>query len=657
MRAFLNDTPIDFDPATVPGFKYSVWSITDPDKVQGSSTTTFTIPATDTVRGILGSPDTAAQVDRFHTLTFANESVVVWSARVVVASYGRDQYEVFAVGDNGGWARAAKDTKLQDLALGESDLVTAANMEASWTDTDALVVWPLLDYGAFQDRAASYDVDPAFLRPAVRVWRILGEFFMRQGLSVRAAGRFVSLWKKLILPHTSGNIQVSERFLTDNITTAEEAGTQAITVTSGEFTEVIEVTTATSDPGGNHNGTDGYTAPYDQTMKVRLRGSFSAVFVGTAFNRGIFMEAYNATTGQVRATVRIPLPSTATPTVDLDVESYTFNVSAGDVIKVRLKYLAGIASLYATSASLSDAVVTWTPTNIEYQKDIAFDIASTLADVSVADVIKAITTTQNIVVTTDQATNTVTFRYIDDYLRDTSVGVSWAGRINSLEAPQRLQDAIPSAVEFTWADDPDDEVAETFRADNGRGYGDGFVTISNGYAEPYTASLKFAATHDSSPEAFSLGGMPMPVLYKRNRTYQTANYKWKPRILVFDGVQQYSWVLDGSTMSYAPVCYFVHPSERYGHTLSFTTEPTRGAGALGTFGTYWRRRLSWMADGDVVEVRAMVPDHEAGTFDFGAPVEVDYGYGSRWYYVEGIDDKQFGVHEYCTVRLIPMSDG
>lgn len=658
MNAYINGIEIPFDPAEVPGFTYSLWSLTEPDKVSGSRTTTFTIPATAEVRQILGSPSVTESVDKFHTLTIANGSAVIWEARVVVASRTRDAYEVFAVGDNGGWTRAAKDTRLQDLDLGESPAVTSANIQASWADTDQTVHWPVIDYGDLEGRAISYDVDPGQLRPAVRVWRIIAEFFMRNGLSVKASGKFERLWKKLIIPHTTGYIGVSDSYLTGNTTEASLPSAQSLTISGqGGFFEAVQTTTVVDDPGGNLSGFT-YVAPYDQTMTVSMSFDMTATFNAYITNRHMFLQAYNVTTSAVVGQVLITIPFTTSWTKSFEATTYAFNVSAGDVIQARLYYADHpLTPWRCTAATVNTATATFTPTNIEYQENITFDVASTLPDLTVADVVSAVAASQCLVVGTDYTTNTVTFQHLDDFLKDTSQGAVWSDRVNTAEASVRVQDAIPARVEFRWAEDDRDANAEDFFSAYGRNYGDADIDIEGGYAAPYRVSLKFAATHDRPYTGSSLGGLQMPVMWERDRTYQTATYKRKPRILIADGTYPAPWTLAGASVTEFPRVYFVSNTDIYGYTLSFSTEASNGTSAFGTTLTHWRNRLAWMASGDVVEAYVMVYDDEAGTFDFGRPVCVDYGYGEVWCYVEKVDEKRFGEQAYSRLRLIPLTNG
>ena len=212
-RVTIGTAEVPLTTQELPEFSYSLNEITDPSKLQGSRSTTFNIPATNEARAVLGGTSIAERSDSVHDFRIGDGGVVLFGGKVTPMEWSDDNIRVMAIGDNAGWMGAAKATKLGDVEMGSSGEVSDQYQRDSWTLLDQPDVYPLIDYGAFVDRASTYNVITQQLRPALRVHSVLAKFFQANGYSVASAGRLSRVWKKMYLPNVHDKLSGDAAYL------------------------------------------------------------------------------------------------------------------------------------------------------------------------------------------------------------------------------------------------------------------------------------------------------------------------------------------------------------------------------------------------------------------------------------------------------------
>ena len=647
MTVTVNGTEVWLDPAELPEFTYSMYSLSEPDKINGTRSTTFKLPATNAVKTALGGwgPDEVPPYSGRPVIRIADGGAIIFEGECVVASRSEDEYELVVLGGNSGWVDAAKKTQLNELDLGETQVLTKSYVISRWSDTTAADAYPLIDYGSFAGRAATYDVPFAKIRPAVRVHRILRKFFNDNGYTVEAKGSFSALWEKIIIPNTTGRIQVAETYLTGNTMVARTTAGTVLTVSSGGVNQVIPAGFVLSDPGSNYTATYRYTAPYSMRIKASVRGTLSADFVNSVAPRWGQVQLYNVT-ANTNTVGRFNLPTTSAPFTDFDFAAETFelDVAQGDVLEMRI-LLGGSGNDALTSATLQDAGVTFIPTNIEYQANIAIQIGPTLPRLKVADLIKALVNIQNLVVFTDYGEHRVELWRMDDWLKGTSQGVDWSDRMDHTEPPKRLQADIPSRVEFRLMEDDQDVKAQEFREQNTLGIGDADRDIEGGWAQPYEVEVKFAGT----VVAQTFGGLVIPTIWNNRADYQEDDYEAEPRLLITDGLAPGAWTFSGDaagTRSEYPLTYMAGNSGSMGFG--------EVDGVIGSADTWWYNRLRRMGEGVTLEGGIRVWRHEQGEQNLSKPVWIHWGYGGGWYYVVKLSGVRPYGDDVALAELMPV---
>lgn len=645
-KVTVGDAEVYLDPSRLPEFSYSLNDLTDPSKVRGARSTTFDIPATNGARQVLGGVTLAEETDASLPFRIGDGGVTLFAGTCVPTEWADGRVSVNAFGDNAGWFSAAKATKLQDLNLGTSGTINAAYQEASWTDQDQADVYPLIDYGAFVDRASTYDVGVGQLRPGLRVHRILSEFYAANGYTVEARGRLKKHWKKLFLPNT-GRIKISDAFaagysasLRDDIGVIPEyrfdwPGTAPAPIVSNGATVV--------DPSTSITGTT-YTAALAMRVQVRLTGEIAhAPTVPFAPLQVMTLAVYNAT-NVLKGTFNYQAGTFGTTKVFEDQVLWEGDIVIGETLNVGLYWSgSGSASIFNTTASVT---VAYKVVNIEYQEGVELNIAETAPKMTVADFVSGLCNILRLTARTDDATHTVTFSYYDDFLKKETEGIDWRERIDHAGL-EKVQPTVPAAFNFTYKEDTNDQYLRDFREAQDREYGS-YQYTTGGTDGEVNVSVPFAAT----AQRLTFDNIVIPALRKEGPYYQQDAYEWQPRILVLDGMEEGEWTFDGVAQTEFPRSYFVGTKQR-DISLAFGDETENGGAVRGTVFTRWANYLRRQVS-PYLRCRVRVYDDEFMGFSFDRPRLVHDGWHQRWCYVGEIKGKRFGDEAFVECDMIPM---
>jgi hypothetical protein len=642
-QVWIGGTEIYLDADKLPEFTYSLTDISDPSKVRGARSTSFEIPATNAVRQALGGVTMSEGAALSASFRIGEAGATLFNGTCTPVEWSDDSITVNAFSDNAGWAQDAKGTKLQDVNLGISELVTETYQRDSWTDQERADCYPLICYGSFEDRSSAHNVTVAKLRPAVRVHRLLNKFFNDRGYTVRAVGRLARHWKGLILPNT-GKVKIAQETL--DASTASVQGTAGLTpvvyslwpsTAPADYPAPVVIT----DPGGNMTG-NVYTAPVDMRLRIRVNGTniHSGGSFGTQQSQRITVYRPNLSNLQLGGFTYYAIGPTWTQTFN-DQTVWEGDVAMGDQVAVGI-YSAG--SLYSC---FTDATVTFEPASIDFTEGVKFDISGSAPKMSVGELIGGLCNVLRLVVSTDDSTHTVTFSYYNDFAKSPADGIDWRDRLDQTELI-KVQPAIPSSWLFRFKEDSNDLYLRGYAEVNDRGYGDTDWDIPMGVDKPVEIEVPFAATISK----MRFGNIIIPAMRKEGPYYQQDFYEYQPRLLVMDGTVDAFWRHDGTDMTYAPNTYFVGITAN-DISLSFGRESDPGGNKAGTVEKEWsefiRRSYSPM-----LQVKVRVYDDEFLSFSFGRPRLVHDGWHYRWCYVQEVKGKRFGDESFVECELIPV---
>ena len=624
----------------LPEFSYSLNEITDPSKLQGSRSTTFNIPATNAARAVLGGTSIAERSDSVHDFRIGDGGVVLFGGKVTPMEWSDDNIRVMAIGDNAGWMGAAKATKLGDVEMGSSGEVSDQYQRDSWMDLNQPDVYPLIDYGAFVDRASTYNVITQQLRPALRVHSVLAKFFQANGYSVASAGRLSRVWKKMYLPNVHDKLSGDAAYLKSKSVEQQLVNTRAYAPLGP-----VPPDSFPTDPAGIATpGVMGITPIVGTRYQVTIAGTITLTKGSINEPNRILMQVYDdtANTAVLSRIIDIPLGNLVEV---ITLKGYV--IGEFDIVSGRDYYVRFGPTFSASPVSVDVSAWTtrWDMVQAAYIEGITLDLKSCAPKMTVAEVISGITNIERLAVTTDDYTKRVTFSFLSDYLKETTSGIDWRERISGI--PVKVQPPIPASFDFEYKEDKGDAYLVEFAKRNDRGFGD-TQHISGGLDKPVKIAVPFAATWMD----LRLGGLLMPCLKREGPYYQVDHYDYAPRILILGDLAEGDWVHDGQAQTEFPRSYFCGTS-RGDTSLSFGSEVVTGNATQGTVATEWRDYLR-RAVSPYLRAAVRVYDDEFMGFEFGRPRLVHDGYHQVWCYVQSVKGKRFGEDEVVQGELIPM---
>ena len=651
IRATIDGIEVPVNESDIPAFTFSLLDLESPDRLTGSRSTTFKMPATREVRAVLGGPGMSETVTNIRPLLrIGDGSEVLYESLVVPVERNADEYSVVAVGDNAQWFDLAKGTKLTDLDMGVSEPITDTLMRESWEDDEQALAFPIIDFGSFEDRASSFNVTVQKLRPAIRVHAFLRTAFAAWGYSIKVMGSLAGLWKKLVIPNTFGDVAIGEDIL--RFYSAEFARTDSPTFTSPTAITEFTFNSIVNDPSGSETGVGRYTAAVDMEASIVLDYDVSATVIpigGSGFTPLVFIniQLYNFTTATTltgSTIVLTPSQSSYIGSLDFGVQS----LAAGSAYGLRIQVSSiGVASASATFNPSTS--INYNVERVEYQENVTLNIAQQAPNMSVMELMKAIATTQCLILRTNNARGEVEIWRDAEFYRGTDAGLDWTDRMDHGSPPTKEVPIYSKRIEYRWRNDSKDrDLVALEQTMNEPGYGNYDAVLANGSNKPTEITLPFAAT--AMGTLFG-GGVFAPVSRKEDGTYQEDDYKREPRLLIMDGVADGAWRFDGVDETQYPKCYFINPSGAW--TLAFGSGAVYGDAKIGTAQLQWAERLRRMV-APRLNADLMIWPHEISNLDQGVPVLVNDGFDDVWVYLQQINQFIFARPGYTGCVMVPV---
>jgi len=662
------------DEGQLPAFTLSISDVADVSKIRGFRGTTMRILSTKESRRVFGN-ETVAPIDPNgrKTLRIGNDSVDLFSAQIIKARQDRDEIECQTVSGNATWFEWAKKTKLRDLDLEPTDLVTDSLIQDSWEDEEMMVAWPLIDFGSYQGRASTYDVLRETLRPGLRIHRVLFEAFDSIGYTIGPAGMFTRAWKKLfmhegaqdalsIAENTGGDIAVENPGKLDGGYQFTQSDTQPLADgIGGPLDNTLEI----SDPNnryGPNTLTGKYVLDFDSVIRVTLADLVLRDFGGGA-GPGVYLldgtplhiQLYNITLDYVMAEL-VTDPFVAG--VDLTFSGVFPDVFIEAGEEITILFASELGAQYTIEVGDADARITYAPTVRPYAVDLQLLPASVCPDMTVMELLMALVNDQCLKVNTNVDAQTITLEYDPDFFRKPSNVITtrdFTRRMDHTTAPAKIYDQRPIRIKFRFKNDGNDALVHKInRVFHTVGYGNRDVEIG-GPSSEQSIELPFAAT----AMATTLGGVLMPAMRKKDGVYQENSYEVEPRLLIFDGVTTLpsgTWRFDGSDLDHYPNCYFVKPEDSY--PLAFGNVSGNVAAESYVIEERWSRRIAELQRSRMLECKMKLRDNELTDFDLGMPTLIDDSSGPSWWYVSEIKQHRFGINgtTTCLLTEIPGED-
>lgn len=630
----------------LPAFTLTLNDLVDPSKMKGPRSTTVKFANTKEFRRVFSSQYMRVPSRPSAKLVIGNGDMAVFSATIVPSETDRNEGDAVALAGNAAWFEEAKRTKLKELNFGPSGAIDPTYQQNTWTDETTLDYYPLINYGGLDGRAASYNVVTQYLRPALRVSKVLEVFFRDIGYTCTARGTLAKHWPRFILP------SVHDKNLADQ-TYLDSKSVQQELVVSAPYTQGDPVPTDTInvDPAGI--ATSGYmsiTPLVGTRYRVTVDGNVTITKLSISAPTKLFIRVRDMTALASPTYKVIDFPTgNLVEVVQLkNLVLGEFDIVSGRTYELQMFCLGPNAG--TTTLALDSIVANWDMVVAEYVEGIVLDLATTAPDMTVMDLINAVRGLQFVIPV--PYGNEVRFWYEAEYFRTPNPGITcrdWRDRMDHTVAPVKGDPERPKRVEYRLKDDNGDgSLIDANRRNLEPGFGN-YNDLIGGYGQVQNVTVAVAPT----AMGIVLEGLRVPVMRDEKAAYQVDVFQRTPRLLYANGVAGGEWVLDGANLTEYPVCHFVGAAGA--HPLAFANAISVGDESTDqSIVTYGTPRLRRMLSSRTLEASMMLRDHELQDFDHGMPTLVDDGSGPAWYYVQEVKAHRFGAGRSTRVVFLEI---
>ena len=648
MRALFNGNDLDVAPEDLPAFTYELDGADDLSAIRGSRSTTVKLPASQRNRTAMGGWSADEDSPTAGDFAVLSGTAELFSGRGFVRERGADGYELFALGTNAKWITLLKDKKLRDAGFGVSEPITVYNINATWTDEESELYFPLIDYGGLEGRSFdNFDVPFDWVRPGIRLRPFLSRLFANVGFGLEAKGGFARLFPKLVCPNTN---LVSG----DNATnSAEFRRTTTTPIAASDGFIQMDFDVVVNDPSNGYSLNGRFTPDFGGRLNVKLTG-LQLIANSLSFlpgSRTFTFCIFHVDTGEFVAANDVVVPNSDSWSGDLDIG--TFDCLPANTYAVHVAFTSSTPA----NGIVGTATVNWGFTNVTYVNDTPVSIDDCAPDLGAIEALKGVCSLFNVVPITKG--RTVELWYYDE-VRGTGAEVDLRARLTA--PPRRISADKPEAFLFLHEPDDKDRMIEQARADGGPYSAGDYRMEMGGWDEPQEIDCPFAATAMVNILADANSILPpfrIPAMRDidgaQSGGFYPNKYGWKPRLLIADGVTNGSWSYGYSApnpgigvdnLDY-PRCY------SYADSVSPSTLFGPVGASQGNAVKQWRNRTR-RAVSDRVEVDAVWHDHEVMEHDASNVVRLDQDAGSRLWITETIEQHQFGLGMSTRTTLIPL---
>lgn len=650
MRALIDGQEVDVALDELPAFTFSVEDTLDIGSARGARSTTMSLPMTNRNRRIIGGQSIGEGLRTGLPFSVRSGTASYFDGICFINERGAYTASVSAVGDNAAWIALLRNQKLRDLNLGyvDSQSINNAIVNDSW-DGSKDYVFPLIDYGPLEGRAAGYNVSPSIMHPALFVHRAMYNAFASIGYGIDGAGSFKETWRKLIVPPVNGPIYV--RQLAGSADPDNPASAEAVVDVSapayqptvfGSTPNIYRYGTAS---GGNSPGSIAASGTYTSPVGG-FSGSVAARFYygedfNPAFDNITFVAVlWNQTTGQLLQARTMPrvTPSAASTHVAV------FNdivIPEGHVAFAAVQSITASPAFPNIPASMS---IAWGHVR-ELQESVSglneIDLAAILPDVGVIDFLSWIMRAFCVVPVTNG--NLVELWHYDELYPPTpgTQVTDITGR--QIGTPLNETEDLPGAIIFEHEVDEGDRALDSIKADR--------LTVRRDVGGPAgEQSVKVGY----SPTAMKTEmGLRIPAMRNRDSEASGGFYPEKlqhrTRLLLYEGLKNGSWTLNGQALSQYPSAISYGDGTSTFGSVHFTDRPRQ----IGCVKRHWLNRLTrWTAPR--LKVDAIWHDHEVANFRASNQVRASDGVVDGLYYVMEINQHRFGIGEPSETTLVPL---
>jgi hypothetical protein len=460
MRLRVSGEILDQFENTVIAQTYSVNAIGDISTRQGGFSNAFDLPLTDRNAEILGFPQDVNTSDRSPYLKVDADLIdigaVIATGYIKIKSVEKGKVKCNFFSGNSNWFSLIKDKKMTDLDLFRfnhvwDDVVQAASITNEGSDG---YIYPLIDYGAFGSNT-TLDANTDEMFPASYVSIVLKQIFFDIGW--KAEGELLDdpLFQQMILPFSAKELVHSERFVLESV--------DSIAVNNGV-------------PGPSpQNTTPNFNVPFNAEYNIscNLNISWTGIPTLMTFNFQKNGTTYDSFTSNIDNSGVFNIRFTADVNFFTTTDNIRINITSPD---------AGNIAVQSPDSELSCQAIK----AINQQGD-TIDMSQTMPDMSQEDFIKHIFFSFGVIPQVNAFSKTINLGLFKSIKKNIKNAIDWSDKMvnnsNSSIDFTKLLDSYGSTSNLLYSEDDEDTQLKQYRAEVGRGLGDGALEIENEHIE------------------------------------------------------------------------------------------------------------------------------------------------------------------------------
>lgn len=622
---------------------YEVIDLLDPSKSKGAWSNPVEFPQTIGNR-ILADNDMSSPLKDRNRIPFKidNGAGVLWSGKAVPDRIGKRLHEWSLIGDNATWFEQIGERELKDLDLGETPPLTRAAVIDSWNLSNGYkYMFPVVDYGNFTNKGATYNVDLSYILPAVNARAIFEHIINDIGYTPVFKGEMGARLDKSFFLFTGDKdkLKASQDQLDYRAATLVSASPPSSTIISGLDPNPVIDLTATNDPSGACTSLGLYVAAQDIRVDIRFTVGYTTANPYLHLGFKFYDTAYYF--GTMGAT-SFNGPGTFTATWVIE----------NMLLTEAHQYGAWVDILNGTVGTINSVKVEIIPRHTAWQELVSCKLSSAVPEMKQSEFIKGMIAAFCAVVETDLDKRTITFTPDPTWRKPAAQAIDWTRKLDVENSdPAKVRDTIPKYFEFRCeADDSDRHLVDFVNA-NGRGLGDHDYVVGDANAEgTQEINVPWAATRSGT----YLGSIIGPQLINRNQTSSNVpSYDFTPRLVFFHGLIDRTWNLDGTDTFQVPEMHFVKPGSEYGDfSYAFGSNGGEWGNDAGLVDRLHYGRMTLIEYSRILEAELHLDDEDIRTLDFSRPVLIRVEGSKSAYYLLKVDQYLWGRNVSTPVRLI-----
>lgn len=544
-----------------------------------TTTNQFKIPATETNRRVLGSPEVISiQNSKIYSKTNANlvqdGRELINNGLLEIINASNEYYTIKVTSGVRSFFNAIKGKSLRDLDLSAYDHTQDfATILASYSNTDGYI-YPVQDL--FQNSPndligvnTPFRVDYSF--PWMYLKTLVDEIFTQAGFAYNAPDLIADQRydKLLVSPDVSDeNSLTSDRIRSNGQVTQRQASTPdpdapddryynslTFDVINQGFLPVLSNDTYSVGATPITISTGRFTAPYDGTYNVRFKLNIFNDPADPDANTVLFSYQFNSTgtAGTIYDSGVSVLPTTGV--IQYTEQVVTVEMKRGDELYLQMQHIVGTVSIDVGSYIAIDSVT------VQRTYGSLWIVEDKVPDIGQTDFLLDIAKLFGLVFEQQPYTNVINIRFFSELFDNKSIAPDWSDKIqpNTEEIGFTTGD-YAQLNEFKWKKDSnntnEDLGNSAFSIDN-----------ENLQAVKTIFTLNFAASEERTNQT-SMVNIPV---YERQEdgTYQ-ADGSYEPRLVMLGSLSQTLEVTDGDdtdTITTIPYTYFFEGDNPIGWNL------------------------------------------------------------------------------------------